>query len=198
MIGLSIPQPKAADIYYNACGRTDHRNHCRSKALQIENKLLTHNWSKRVNLSIFLIIVVDAWIMLKTCTYSKEIQKSCYTNVAEEIIDNTHEIIRTRSSRRLQEESEGSNASDAVVIKNGRVYSLHLLKKRRKRKGLVTKKSYNRFVEDIRRINPSASNLPVLIIIQIIGFVILIPIGITLQTILQKNILEFKDNIDNI
>ena len=61
-VTLVVPQPAAAEIYYSACAAVDQHNRDRQDTLCIELKLKTHDWARRVNLSIFGMIVVDTWL----------------------------------------------------------------------------------------------------------------------------------------
>ena len=63
LVDLEIPQPKAAEIYYDTANSIDQHNHCRQDDLSIERKLGTWDWSKRVNLSIVGMCVVDSWFV---------------------------------------------------------------------------------------------------------------------------------------
>ena len=71
---LTVPQPKACEIYYNACGSIDqHCNWLLQDTLQMEKKILTKNWAKRVTTSLFGMYCVDAWVMNKVlCTSVSE------------------------------------------------------------------------------------------------------------------------------
>jgi hypothetical protein len=49
-VELTVPQPTAAQIYYDACAMVDrHNRHCQD-TLGLEEKLGTHNWGLRINL----------------------------------------------------------------------------------------------------------------------------------------------------
>ena len=61
-VDLIIPQPKAAEVYYNSCAAIDQHNRCRQDNLMLEKKFVTHNWSRRVNISLLGICIVDAWL----------------------------------------------------------------------------------------------------------------------------------------
>jgi Transposase IS4 len=50
---LTLNVPKASAIYYGACGKIDQHNRCRQDTLNIEKKLETKIWNRRVNMSIF-------------------------------------------------------------------------------------------------------------------------------------------------
>ncbi|KAI2514008.1 Transposase IS4 [Fragilaria crotonensis] len=76
---LTVPQPKAAEIYYDACAMVDRHNRHRQQTLGLELKLGTHIWAMRVNLSIFSMIVVDTWLV-----YSQPVHR--YTGKAERIL----------------------------------------------------------------------------------------------------------------
>jgi Transposase IS4 len=55
-----IPQPEAAEIYYDTCGLIDRHNRCRQNDLSLEKKFGTMDWSMRVNMTVLGMIVVDS------------------------------------------------------------------------------------------------------------------------------------------
>ena len=59
--------------------------------LRIERNYGTHNWGMRVNLSIFSIIVIYTWCVVKGILGSilNDSEDDFYTKLAEEMIDNT-------------------------------------------------------------------------------------------------------------
>ncbi len=83
-----------------------HNRHCQG-ILQIERKMQTKSWNKRVTTSLFGMYVVDAWLMYKGCTTAsanaspKLNQKEFYCQLAEELINNNQDKVRTRSRRRV-------------------------------------------------------------------------------------------------
>ena len=87
-VTLTIPQPKASDIYYGAYSRIDQHNIFQQESLDIEKKLQTHEWDKRANLGIFLMCVVDAWMCYSNATKVKGTQEEYYLKLSEEMIDN--------------------------------------------------------------------------------------------------------------
>jgi Transposase IS4 len=60
---LTINQPKAASLYYSTCGKIDQHNRSRQDTLNLEKKLETKQWQRRVNMSIFGMVVVDSWML---------------------------------------------------------------------------------------------------------------------------------------
>ena len=74
-VKLTIPQPKAAQTYYDVCGKIDQHNRHRQATLKLELKIQTHDWSKRANISILAMTMVDSWLVYKQCTQTTEIQK---------------------------------------------------------------------------------------------------------------------------
>jgi hypothetical protein len=60
-VTFSIPQPKAAKLYYDTCGKIDQRNRDRQAKLGLKVKLKTQDWSKHVRLTILLMCIMDAW-----------------------------------------------------------------------------------------------------------------------------------------
>ena len=88
-VEVTVQQPKACETYYSACGKIDGHNRHRQATLMLENKLPTQEWSRRVNMTLFGMLVVDAWLVFSACTEAAETQKEFYTLLAEELIDNT-------------------------------------------------------------------------------------------------------------
>ena len=66
--------------------------------LQVENKVQTNDWSKRVNLSIFSMIFVDTFLVCNYCTKSTETQKDFYSHLANDLIDNNYDSVCARRS----------------------------------------------------------------------------------------------------
>jgi hypothetical protein len=64
---LNVPQPEAAQYYYNACGQIDRHNRCRQDDLKLETKIDTMDWSMRVNMTVLCICIVETWLIYKGC-----------------------------------------------------------------------------------------------------------------------------------
>jgi hypothetical protein len=96
-VTLEIPQPEAAELYYDACGMIDRHNRCRQDDLMLERKLGTLDWSMRVNTSLLGMCIVDSWYAYSQCTATQERQKDFYSFLAEELIDNCHDSARRRN-----------------------------------------------------------------------------------------------------
>jgi hypothetical protein len=90
--GLTIPQPHACETYYNTCAQINPHNQMRQDDLMLERKLGTMDWSLRVNRSLFGMCVVEAWLMYSKCTETEEKQHEFYELLAEEMINNTHDL----------------------------------------------------------------------------------------------------------
>ena len=69
-VDLRIEQPNCSAIYYDNCGMIDRHNRLRQDDLQIERKYVTQLWYQRVNLSLFAMCVMDAYLFYKACTLS--------------------------------------------------------------------------------------------------------------------------------
>jgi hypothetical protein len=98
---INIPQPKATELYYDVCGKIDQHNRDRQATLGIERKLKTHDWSKRVNLTLLSMCIVDSWKVWKRIStddsgQAKENQKTFYAHLAAELIDNQYDGVRRR------------------------------------------------------------------------------------------------------
>ena len=58
-VEFTINQPKAAEMYYNTCGKIGHHNRRRHDTLKLEIKVENNDWYKQVNQSILGMIVVN-------------------------------------------------------------------------------------------------------------------------------------------
>ena len=135
-VKLTIPQPKAAEVYYRTCGVIDQHNRHHQDNLKTEKKLETKKWDMRVNLTIFSMIVVDTWLVYSQATGSTELQSEFYVRLAEEFIDNN---IGSQPQRRRNSGENGSDNNDEspVMTHTGRVragVSCHLTPTKRRRR----------------------------------------------------------------
>ena len=110
MVERTVPHPTIAETYYATCAAIDKHNRCRQDDLAMEKKIETKEWSKRVNMSIFAMCVVDTWLVYNGCKQSDDAaqmneqqahstQKEFYTLLAEELIDNSYDEVRRRRQR---------------------------------------------------------------------------------------------------
>ena len=105
---------------YWTCGVIDqHNRHCQDN-LKTEKKLETKKWDMRVNLTIFLMIVVDTWLVYSQATGSTELQSEFYVRLAEELIDNNIDS-RPQHQRNSGEDGSDSNDESPVMTRTGRV-----------------------------------------------------------------------------
>ena len=131
---LTILQPKATEVYYRTCSVIDqHNRHCQDN-LKTEKKLEMKKWDMRVNLTIFLMIVVDTWLVYSQATGSTELQSEFYVRLAEELIDNNIDS-RPQCQRNSGEDGSDSNDESPVMMCTGRVragISCHLTPTKRR------------------------------------------------------------------
>ena len=59
LVNLELDCPKAAAMYYSAYGKIDQYNHCHQDVMNLEKKMETKLWHRRVNMSIFGIIILQ-------------------------------------------------------------------------------------------------------------------------------------------
>lgn len=101
-VEILIDQPLACSIYYGACGKIDQHNRLRQQSLELERKVKTHMWDRRVNLSIFAMVVCDAYLLAAGCQGVKVGEPRFFFELlAEQLIDNTYEerALRKRAAR---------------------------------------------------------------------------------------------------
>ena len=96
-IEITINQPMAVELYYGVCSKIDHHNRRRHDGLRLESKLETNDWSKRVNMSIFGMIVVDCFLVYSQLV-QQEAENDFYVRLAEELIDNEYDSVARRRS----------------------------------------------------------------------------------------------------
>ena len=141
-VDLVVPQPKAAEIYYDTCGKIDQHNRHRQDVLQLERKLETKWWWMRVGLSILGIVLVDTWLAASQCMDGVEFaetQAEFYTWLAEEMIDNTLDT-RARRGGGNDDDHDGSPRAPPLGLMRNNDGSpqsgigVHLTPTKRKRK----------------------------------------------------------------
>ena len=81
--------------------KIDSHNRCHQESLDIK-KLGTKDWSKRLNLSVFAMNVVDIWLAYQCTTRTAYTKADFYNYLAEEIIDNIYNrfMIQSEDGRR--------------------------------------------------------------------------------------------------
>ena len=92
---LVIDQPKACELYYACCAMVDRHNRCRQADLKLERKLVTKDWSKRLNMSLLSICIVDTWFAYSSILETHENQNDFYEYLAEELIENIYDDNRS-------------------------------------------------------------------------------------------------------
>jgi hypothetical protein len=151
-VELEIPQPQAAELYYDACAMIDRHNRCQQDNLMLECKLGTMDWSMRVNTSLLGMCIVDAWYAYSQCTKSRgpsnahsteeEKHKDFYSYLAEELIDNNYDSV----GRRNRGENTPVRGPRLVTVSGlarcGLEAHLSPTKRRRVEKGVTTKGLY--------------------------------------------------------
>ena len=101
-------------MYYTTCGAIDRYNRLCQDDLCIEKKIETKDWSWRVNLSIFSMIVVDTWLVFNAMRNTPTVelnQKEFYSVLSEDLIDNSY---GSRGCPSSQPRSSPTNAASFV------------------------------------------------------------------------------------
>jgi len=140
-VALTVPQPVVAETYYACCAQIDRHNRCRQDDLRLENKLVTHDWSMRVNLSLLGMCVVDAWLLYSGARRGGAhlTQNEFYEDLAEQLIDNTFETVGTRAR---PAPSGAAAAADAAPMRFG--VGIHLTATVKRREGPASKEGDHR------------------------------------------------------
>jgi len=114
-VDMALDCPKAASTYFSTCGKIDQHNRCRQDTLNLEKKIQCKHWHKRVNMSIFGMIVVDSWMLYKGCTGGNQLnQATYYKALLDALID---EPLKTQPETRrtsMSTTSSGGSVSTSV------------------------------------------------------------------------------------
>ena len=86
-VRLEIAQPNCSALYYSNCGRVDQHNRARQDGLKLETKYGTHDWSRRVNLSLLSVCIVDAFYVYRGCRELEETFNEFVHKLADEMIE---------------------------------------------------------------------------------------------------------------
>ena len=141
MLELSVPQPKAAEIYYNTCAMVDGHNRHRQATLMMERKVETKSWEKRVGMTILSMVIVDTWLVYKHATHTDMVQTQFYEELATNLIDNSYDRFGLRARLNLGESISPSLLRDARTgaVRCGVDHHVTPTKRRkRKRNGEIT------------------------------------------------------------
>ena len=64
-VRVVVPLPHVVEKYYGAAAAISQHNRYRQDGLGLEGKVQVKDWSKRVNISLLAICIVDAWLLYK-------------------------------------------------------------------------------------------------------------------------------------
>ena len=120
-VELVIPQPKMVEMYYKGNDTIDHLNRQRQDDLKIERKVRTKLWWKRVNTSIWGMIVGDSMNVHQGCAPQHKVDRDpdfWLSGLTHEMIDNNLDFTSTRSRSSTSptgEDSRGDNYSATLT-----------------------------------------------------------------------------------
>jgi len=135
-VALTVPQPPVAETSYCCCSQIDRHDRCRQDALQIEHKLVTHDWSIRVNLSLLGMCIVDSLLLYSGARGAAAglNQNEFYEDLAEQLIENTFETVGMRPRG-----DAGATAGEVEPVPLRYGVGIHLTPTRKRRTGSSTK-----------------------------------------------------------
>ena len=104
-VEVVVPQPAACAIYYGACGKIDQHNKLRQSSLMLETKLKTTVWSRRVNMSLLGMMIVDSFLLAQGCQGVRRwgTASDFFVALSEQLIDNKYDqrALRKRQARAM-------------------------------------------------------------------------------------------------
>ena len=110
-VAIALNVPRAAQLYYSANGAIDQHNRTRQDTLQLERKIQTKVWHKRVNTTILGIILVDSFLLHEKCTRRSMTAVEYYRRLIQELIEN-----KFTSSVRMRRSMGGDTSVSAVSL----------------------------------------------------------------------------------
>ena len=112
LVEVVVAQPEACSVYYSACGKIDQHNRYRQAALALERKLRTNVWWRRVNMSLFSMCIVDAYLLARGCQGLDAYGPSAnfFAKLAEDLIENRID------QRNLRKRAERQQQMNGIVV----------------------------------------------------------------------------------
>mmetsp|Transcript_21813 Transcript_21813/g.53878 ORF Transcript_21813/g.53878 Transcript_21813/m.53878 type:complete len:161 (+) Transcript_21813:383-865(+) len=112
----------------------------------IETKIRVEDWDTRVNLPIFAMIVVDAWLLFKGCRepprgFRDGEQRRFYICLEEQLIDNKIDAIPASVTRRSKGEEPTSTIAPLLTVPAD-IFSVRTYKRKRAGKSKHTYQGY--------------------------------------------------------
>jgi hypothetical protein len=105
----------------------------------LERKVKTHDWAKRVNMSLFAMIVVDTYLVYSQSTDSEGTQKDFYHDLAEDLIDNNFDGAAAGGRRSRENINPNPTLSSTTAAPRcGEHIHITPAKRRRMRRGEAT------------------------------------------------------------
>jgi Transposase IS4 len=116
-VDVVVPQPSACNVYYNACGRIDQHNRLRQSLLMLETKLKTTLWWRRVNMSLFGMCVVDAYMLAVGCQPKLWMSSTDFVvALIDDLIDNDYERRNMRKKNNRRAANDGYFESHSGML----------------------------------------------------------------------------------
>ena len=115
-VDLLIRQPNCSALYYDNCAMIDRHNRIRQDDLQIERKFGTHDWSKRVNMTLFSMCVVDAYLLYKQATCVNMTPNEFFWRLATEMVDQPITRRRAQGHRRDEPSASGTSPPSGIGL----------------------------------------------------------------------------------
>jgi len=113
---MEIQIPDVYKTYYDTFSRIDRQNRCRQDDWYLK-KFEVKDWSMRVNTSLLVVCVVDAWLLYMGTRSSRPSMNpnEFYSLLAEGLIDNKYDSIGSRKSRNPNEDEEHGVSANSMV-----------------------------------------------------------------------------------
>ena len=106
-VHVTVRQPKACEIYYSGCSCIDRHNRSRQAGLMIEKKFKVQTFDKRINTSLFAVMVVDAHRLFAGIGKPIGIKERVFfERLSLLLIDNEHDGRNLRGRKKMSTDAE--------------------------------------------------------------------------------------------
>jgi hypothetical protein len=119
-------QPKAIATYYKGASTIDRHNRMHADELRMDRNPATKYWDKRINLGVFFVICIDAYLFFQQVVHPNNRTASClefFGRLADKLIKNQEGVRATQAAVMDQA------AAAVVSIKAPTVWETLCLKK---------------------------------------------------------------------
>jgi Transposase IS4 len=118
LVDVVVQQPHACYVYYSGCGKIDQHNRVRQSSLMLETKIKTSLWWRRVNLSLFGICIVDAFLLAQASQGPQRWMSATdfFVALVDDLVDNVYDKRNLRKKMDRRAANDGYFGTKSGVL----------------------------------------------------------------------------------